>query len=120
MKYKEKLSNFLNDLSSKIEFLGYHCCGTCARAKVNPNLNQSSFWILADDLDNKASEGVDLNFINLNQELISMIIEYSRKNQLSCSFSFNSKYNSLRISIYSIRGKQEYRVWEDGVLVNNI
>ncbi len=117
MKYKEKLENFINDLDKQINFLGYMCCGTCARGRHQEKGYEKSFWISTDDLDNKASVGVDLILFNqiLTKDLLKMISLTAQENDLSFYLSVFQDSGYSRMGVYSKRGKQEKKLYVDGV-----
>ena len=134
MKYKEKLEAFIEDLSKDIPYIGIQCCGSCAwRSHIEAG-NEVSFWISADDLDNKASKGVDINFIygdGTEQEFppqrdvtplgisapIFPLLSYAKSNDLSFYSNYNNGY--VRMGVYSKRGKQEVRFYADGLDVTS-
>ena len=114
MKYADKLNNFISDLEQEIPFAGFHCCGTCARHEHTTSKHHKSFWILSDDLDNKASIGVDLNFINISDDDMTYIVDVAMKNQLSFYLSQFTDKNYFRVGVYSKRGKPEIKAYQDG------
>ena len=117
MKYADKLKNFISDLKQTIPFSGVHCCGSCARHRHDTSNYNKSFWIYSDDLDNKASMGVDLNFIHITDNDMTLVIDTAIKNKLSIFLSSFSDKNYFRIGVYSKRGKPEIKIYEDGKLV---
>lgn len=114
MKYEQKLENFTRDLDNQINFLGYMCCGTCARGKYEQSGHKKSFWISSDDIDNKASQGVDIMLFYDEPFDIETIISTATKHNLSFYFSMWSDRNQYRIGVYSKRGKQEIKFYVDG------
>lgn len=119
MKYAEKIENFISELDTTIPFNGYQCCGNCAKHEHNTQGYTKSFWISSDDLDNKASQGVDLNFINFDENDMAHIVDVAMNNQLSFFLSTFSDSGFFRIGVYSKRGKPEIKVYNDGKEVIN-
>jgi hypothetical protein len=114
MKYKEKLQNFIEDLNQNIPYLGVMCCGKCGRHAYEESGYEKSFFILSDDLDNKASQGVDLLTQNISESDFDFICNTAAKNKLSFYFSVFTEKNTFRMGVYSKKGKQEIKTYLDG------
>ena len=114
MKYKEKLENFIDDLNQNIHFVGVMCCSNCGRHAQTESGHEKSFFILSDDLDNKASQGVDLFTQNTSEFDMEFICMTATKNQLSFYYSIFKDRNTFRMGVYSKKGKQEIATYIDG------
>ena len=120
MKYLEKLENFINDLDKDYHYLGSQCCGSCALARHKESGHQHTFFIRSDDFDNKPGLGVELDFIApMTHDLVRKVFQLAKNNNLSAFLSYGIETLYINIGVYSKRGKQEYKVWEDHKLIES-